>query len=45
MKKWLADFVWNLIKDRVMVVVQEQAQQQKLEAPRNLNKYAGGNRT
>lgn len=41
MKKWLADFVWNLIKDRVLVSIQDQAQAEK---PRTLSKYAGSNR-
>lgn len=41
MKKWLADFVWNLIKDRVLVSIQDQAQ---VEKPRTLSKYAGSNR-
>ncbi len=41
MKKWLADFIWYLIKDRVVVLMQEQAQ---VEKPRPLSRYAGGNR-
>jgi hypothetical protein len=42
MRQWLADFVWGLIKDRVVVLIQEQAQAEK---PRTLSRYAGSNRT
>jgi len=41
MKKLIADFIWSLIKDRVLVMLQEQQQQQQ-PAQRPMSKYAGG---
>ena len=41
MKKLLADFIWNLIKDRLHVMLQEQQQQQPQKP---LSRYAGGNK-